>query len=1017
MDLEQELKRLRDERQKKFIEEDWEGALKIHDRILELSPSALRFANRGSILFRLGRISEAIASYRKALEMDPDLKRARADLERLEAQQQKEGGAEASSGSTPLSGAVPLGSTTFEAPIDTRMPKKEMLVTEEEGDQSQQEKARQEKINLLRVQRQQAINAENWHEALTLHNQILEFEPTGSRYMNQGSILYRLGKIHEAIAAYRKALELDPSLEKARIDLERLESQVEEEKLLTSPKIAKPTDIQKRIEELRKERQDMIAHEDWEAALRKHDEILALEPSGMRYANKGALLYRINRYKEALECYRKALELDSSLEKIKEDIARLESLLEEENLSNHFAEAEVQEQPAANTAQAAMTPEQIVERINFLKDERQKFLDAKEWDKALELHDEIIRIEPTALRWVNRGSMLYRMQRLEEAIESHRKALELDPNLGRAQIDLERMEKELAQKKLANLKIAPSKGPTAAPAEVLSGENLTAKLEELRQLRQQRIQEGKWEEALQCQDEIVRLEPTGMRYATRGSILYRLGKSDEAILSYRRALDLEPNLEQAKNDLKNLQETEMDRLRQERQKCMEQNDWVNSLRIHDVIMALEPSALRYANRGSILYRMHRLSEAVVAFQKALELDPELQQAKDDLARLQEELAKDPTLQNIPEEFQEDEEDLPLGTVPDEPAKVPQVKSMPMEKKTKLASQVTLTGHTDAITSLQISHDGHWLISSSKDRTIRLWEIGNWNNVQVWQGHNDWIRYLASSQQHIISASDDWTIKIWELATGQSQTLTGHTMPILDIAVAPHQQQFASVSRDRTIRIWDLVQPQCLACLTGHTDWVTSILFSANADRLISASWDQTIRIWEIATASCTHVLEGHTAAISKLYLSKDGSKVISLGEDRSVRIWNAEDGQWLQSLEGHTNAISDLQLADDGNTIVTIGHDSNVIAWNLETGMQKQNWTGYDTRLEKLAITQPLHLIFVADQTQKIQIFSMDSKILSALEEHTHPITALLTLPSHPLLISGDQQGMIKVWDYSSLLG
>ena len=88
--LEKELKKLRDERQKKFTEEDWEGALEIHDRILELSPSALRYANRGSILYRLGRLESAIESYRTALEMEPSLKRARADLERLEAQLEKQ---------------------------------------------------------------------------------------------------------------------------------------------------------------------------------------------------------------------------------------------------------------------------------------------------------------------------------------------------------------------------------------------------------------------------------------------------------------------------------------------------------------------------------------------------------------------------------------------------------------------------------------------------------------------------------------------------------------------------------------------------------------------------------------------------------------------------------------------------------------------------------------------------------------------------------------------------------------
>ncbi len=675
MDIEEELKRLRDERQKKFNEEDWEGALKVHDRILELSPSALRYANRGSILYRLGRLSEAIESYHQALDMDPSLKRARADLERLEAQYQKQ--------IEENDGVPPLTSAQESFPSESKEKRNEFFDGEEGEDKQKNEKHRQEKINLLRVQRQQAINSENWQEALNLHNQILEYEPTASRYMNQGSILYRLGRVNDAITSYRKALELDPNLEKARIDLERLESQVEEEKLLSLPKINKPVDIQKRIEELRKERQEKIAKEDWQGALKIHDDILGIEPTGLRYANKGALLYRMNRLKEALDCYNKAISLDPTLVKIKQDIEHLESQLEEEQLSVHLSESQMVKSVAQE-----MTPEERNERIEQLKQERQKYLDVKDWDKALQLHDEIIRLEPTALRYVNRGSMLYRMQRIEDAIESYRKALELDPNLGRAKTDLERMEKELSQKKPVKVSsssapissasvqappIAPIPAPVsvAKPSSAASKSNtarlpvynpnakvnvpppavsLSAKLEELRQLRQQKIQENKWEEALHFQDEIVRLEPTGSRYATRGSILYRLNRINDAILSYRKALDLEPNLEQAKRDLKNLQDSEMERLRQERQQKMEEEDWPNALALHDVILALEPSALRYANRGSILYRMQRIQDAVAAYQKALELDPNLKQAQEDLAQLQEEIMQNAS----PGQIQEDD---------------------------------------------------------------------------------------------------------------------------------------------------------------------------------------------------------------------------------------------------------------------------------------------------------------------------------------------------------------------------
>ncbi len=990
-DLEQELRRLRDERQKKFNEEDWEGALQIHNRILELSPSALRYANQGSILYRLGHLEEAIASYRKALDMEPTLKRARADLERLEAQYQKKqsDGVEIVEPS-PQSSATEIHDIL---PSDSKK-KGTFFDGEEEGDKSKQEKAKQEKLNLLRVQRQQAINAQNWHEALQLHNQILELEPTASRYLNQGSILHRLGKIQEAVQAYRKALEMDPSLEKARIDLERLEAQLEEEKLLSAPKSSKSSDVQKRIEELRKERQVNIQQEKWDSALQKHDEILVLEPTGLRYANKGALLYRMGRLAEALECYRKALEMDPSLAKVKEEIAQLESQIEEEKLSSHFAEP--------HPISQEMSAEERVAKINFYKDERQKYLDAKQWDKALELHDAIIAIEPTALRYVNRGSMLYRMQRLEEAIASYRKALEMDSSLGRAQVDLDRIEKELAQKKLASI---PQKPP--------SQQDIQAKLEELRQQRQKKIQEGNWEEALTLQDEIVALEPTGMRYATRGSILYRLGRINEAILSYRKALDLDPNLDQAKTDLKNLQTSEMERLRQERQKKMESNEWAEALQIHDIILALEPTALRYANRGSILYRMNRISESVAAYQKALELDPNLTQAKEDLARLQEEIAQDPSLQSVPAEFQEDEEEIvKIETLLDTaipPAQRVDEKRTSAEKKTQELSKVTLQGHTGEITGMALGCNGKYLISASKDHSLRVWDLNTFQCVQVFQGHNDWIRTMSpANENQIISGSDDWTLKLWDVRNGKNQTLTGHSMPILDVATLSNQPYCCSASRDRSLRVWNLQKSSCIATLTGHNDWVSSVVFTPSGDRIISGSFDRTIRIWEVASFSCIHTIEGHSNWVQKLAITPDGQKLISIGQDRSIRLWDIASWQLIQSMEGHSGDIVDIAMTS--NELVTAAHDSSVIVWNLADGTQKQVFSGFGVRFERMALSHH-GLIAAATAENKTYVWELQTGNLCTVWQTAKPVSYFLFAKAQNWLISGSKDGTIQIWD------
>mgnify|MGYP000961867314 CR=1 FL=1 len=794
-DIEKELKRLRDERQKKFNEEDWDGALEIHDQILKLSPSALRYANRGSILYRMGRLEEAIESYRKALEMDPELKRARADLERLEAQLQKK--KEKKGPLTPPSSIV-----------------SESLEEETPPKRSREEEERHGQIEALRDARQKYLDEENWAEAAKINTKILEIEPTGLRYANQGSMMYRMGKLAEAIECYKKALEMDPSMEKARTDLERLESQLEEEKLLSSVKEHK-SDVKSEIESLRKLRQDRINAEDWEGALSLHDEILEKEPTGLRYANRGSILYRLGKFEEALRSYQKALEMDPSLTKLTEDIKRLESQLEEEKL--------IPLESGEKKKESDLSPEEKAEKIAYLKEERQKYLDAKEWDKALQYQDEMIALEPTALRYVNRGSMLYRMGRLEDAIETYKKALEMDPNMGRARADLTRMEKEFSESKAKEepkeemeeieelppleekpKKVEKEKTPRAKPA--LSEEEKTKKMEELKERRQAAIEREDWESAVQVYNEMVELEPSASRFASRGSLLYKIGKMNEAILSYRKALDLDSQCEEAQDALEALQESEMERLRNDRYQKMQENKLSEALKIHDVILALEPSALRYANRGSLLYQMGRLADAIEAYKIALKMDPNLEKAQEDLSNLEKEM-QSPALVEVPKEFEEDEDEIfqaePIGEVEQESHVEEAPKKQKAKSKEETLCKGTLKGHEGEISCILVTADGKTLISGSKDKTIRVWDLDTQKCLHVLEGHQDWVRSLAISNDgaKVVSGSDDWTIRVWDMKSGKcDNTIEGHTMPVVVVAISANSRFIFSGSRDRTIKI-------------------------------------------------------------------------------------------------------------------------------------------------------------------------------------------------------------------------
>jgi len=77
-----------------------------------------------------------------------------------------------------------------------------------------------------------------------------------------------------------------------------------------------------------------------------------------------------------------------------------------------------------------------------------------------------------------------------------------------------------------------------------------------------------------------------------------------------------------------------------------------------------------------------------------------------------------------------------------------------------------------VTVLTFSPDGEWLASGSYDRTIRLWHWRTGEQVQILQGHTDWVWSVAFhpqstvNQRLVASGGADNSVRLWEAQSGQ-----------------------------------------------------------------------------------------------------------------------------------------------------------------------------------------------------------------------------------------------------------
>ncbi|MBR8837823.1 MAG: WD40 repeat domain-containing protein [Stigonema ocellatum SAG 48.90 = DSM 106950] len=162
----------------------------------------------------------------------------------------------------------------------------------------------------------------------------------------------------------------------------------------------------------------------------------------------------------------------------------------------------------------------------------------------------------------------------------------------------------------------------------------------------------------------------------------------------------------------------------------------------------------------------------------------------------------------------------------------------------------------AVHALAFSPNGQTLVTGSY-RKIKVWRLSRLRRsktfaeppqlLQSFTGHSHVVRSLAVSADGkiLVSGSRDKTIKIWQLETGELiHTLTGHRDEVYVITLSPDGQILASGSVDKTIKLWHLKTGELLGTFIGHAHTVTALAFTASGEILVSGSLDKTIKIWQ-----------------------------------------------------------------------------------------------------------------------------------------------------------------------------
>src|SRR5205807_10511606 len=87
---------------------------------------------------------------------------------------------------------------------------------------------------------------------------------------------------------------------------------------------------------------------------------------------------------------------------------------------------------------------------------------------------------------------------------------------------------------------------------------------------------------------------------------------------------------------------------------------------------------------------------------------------------------------------------------------------------RLYPELVLTGHTGEVWRVCVSADGKRVLTSSEDKTLRLWDTRTGQQLRVFEDHTSSFRSAALSQdgKRVLSGSEDKSVRLWDADTGK-----------------------------------------------------------------------------------------------------------------------------------------------------------------------------------------------------------------------------------------------------------
>lgn len=250
--------------------------------------------------------------------------------------------------------------------------------------------------------------------------------------------------------------------------------------------------------------------------------------------------------------------------------------------------------------------------------------------------------------------------------------------------------------------------------------------------------------------------------------------------------------------------------------------------------------------------------------------------------------------------------------------------------------MTFEGHTNNITGVAFHCEGKWMVTSSEDNTVRVWDTRS-GAIQRSYNHDHPVNdvVIHPNQGELVSADRGGVIMIWDLGDNKCthQLIPEDEVPISSVSIASDGSLLAAGNNKGDVYIWRMYQNhdsttlQPCRVFNAHKTYLTRLLLSPDIKLLATCSADHTVRIWRLdMNEESLELISDPPTAPTNLN-TQNGSSSFSQLEDDGLQRRRSRSSSNLTTSSAESASPTDSRPA----TAASNKSDTNVPSTPLDT--------------------------------------------------------------------------------------